>query len=115
MLGGEIVQLDPGLARFKWVVPIPSKKEYFLEKMSQIGDFADNYIRDDGEIVYRAEEVAQQARTEVMGEFLNLKAELVRTQQRNDDLRSENHALRESLNATEHMAQNLLTYVNDNA
>jgi cell division septum initiation protein DivIVA len=48
-----------------------------------------------------------------MGEFLNLKAELVRTQQRNDDLRSENHALRESLNATEHMAQNLLTYVND--
>ena len=57
--------------------------------------------------------VAQQDRTKVMGEFLNLKAELVRTQQRNDDLRSENHALRESLNATEHMAQNLLTYVND--
>ncbi|HHZ96673.1 MAG TPA: hypothetical protein EYN28_03825 [Flavobacteriales bacterium] len=52
-------------------------------------------------------------RSEIMGEFLNLKAELTRTQQRNDDLRSENRALRESLNATEHMAQNLMTYVND--
>ncbi len=57
--------------------------------------------------------VAKQERAEVMGEFLNLKAELTRTQQRNDDLKSENKALRESLNATEHMAQNLLTYVND--
>ena len=57
--------------------------------------------------------IAKQERTGIMGEFLNLKAELARTQQRNDDLRSDNRALRESLNATEHMAQNLLTYVND--
>ena len=33
-------------------------------------------------------------RKAVMGEFLRLKAELARTQQRNDDLRSENRALR---------------------
>jgi len=56
---------------------------------------------------------AKQERAQIMGDFLNLKAELTRTQQRNDDLRSENRALRESLHATENMAQNLLTYVND--
>ncbi len=58
-------------------------------------------------------EIAKQERTEVMGEFLRLKAELTRTQKCNDDLRSENSALRESLNATEHVAQNMLSYANE--
>ena len=40
------------------------------------------------------------------GEFLRLKAELARTQ-RNDDLRSENRALREALQAAEHEVTNL--------
>ncbi|MGY8917626.1 MAG: hypothetical protein ACKVJ6_05075 [Flavobacteriales bacterium] len=57
-------------------------------------------------------EIATQERTEVMGEFLRLKAELTRTQKRNDDLRSENRALRESLNSAEHVAQNLMSYAN---
>jgi predicted nuclease with TOPRIM domain len=58
-------------------------------------------------------EIATQERTEVMGEFLRLKAELTRTQKRNDDLRSENRALRESLNSAEHVAQNLMSYENE--
>ncbi len=58
-------------------------------------------------------EIAKQERANVMGEFLRLKAELTRTQKCNDDLRSENSALRESLNSAEHMAQNLMTYVNE--
>ena len=58
-------------------------------------------------------EIATQERTEVMGEFLRLKAELTRTQKRNDDLRSENSALRESLNSAEHVAQNLMSYANE--
>ena len=58
-------------------------------------------------------EIATQERTEVMGEFLRLKAELTRTQKRNDDLRSENRALRESLNSAEHVAQNLMSYTNE--
>jgi predicted nuclease with TOPRIM domain len=58
-------------------------------------------------------EIAKQERTEVMGEFLRLKAELTRTQKRNDDLRSENRALRESLNSAEHVAQNLMSYANE--
>lgn len=45
-------------------------------------------------------------RKAVMGEFLRLKAELARTQQRNDDLRSENRALREALHAAEHEVTN---------
>ncbi|MDA0728067.1 MAG: hypothetical protein O3B70_04310 [Bacteroidetes bacterium] len=49
-------------------------------------------------------------RRAVMGEFLRLKAELVRTQQRNDDLRSENKALREALHAAEHEVTNLFSY-----
>ena len=49
-------------------------------------------------------------RKSVMGEFLRLKAELVRTQQRNDDLQSENRALRMSLMAAEHEATNLFNY-----
>ena len=48
-------------------------------------------------------------RKAVMGEFLRLKAELARTQQRNDDLRSENRALREALHA-EHEVSNLFAY-----
>ena len=58
-------------------------------------------------------EIAKQERTNVMGEFLRLKAELTRTQKCNDDLRSENRALRESLNSAEHVAQNLMTYANE--
>ena len=50
-------------------------------------------------------------RKAVMGEFLRLKAELARTQQRNDDLRSENRALREALHAAEHEVSNLFAYV----
>jgi predicted nuclease with TOPRIM domain len=49
-------------------------------------------------------------RKAVMGEFLRLKAELARTQQRNDDLRSENRALREALHAAEHEVTNLFAY-----
>ena len=49
-------------------------------------------------------------RKSVMGEFLRLKAELARTQQRNDDLRSENRALREALQAAEHEVTNLFNY-----
>lgn len=49
-------------------------------------------------------------RKSVMGEFLRLKAELVRSQQRNDDLRLENRALRTSLMAAEHEATNLFNY-----
>ena len=49
-------------------------------------------------------------RKAVMGEFLRLKAELARTQQRNDDLRSENRALREALPAAEHEVSNLFAY-----
>ena len=49
-------------------------------------------------------------RKAVMGEFLRLKAELARTQQRNDDLRSENRALREALHAAEHEVSNLFAY-----
>lgn len=49
-------------------------------------------------------------RRAVMGEFLRLKAELVRAQQRNDDLRSENKALREALHAAEHEVTNLFSY-----
>ena len=49
-------------------------------------------------------------RKAVMGEFLRLKAELSRTQQRNDDLRSENRALREALSAAEHEVSNLFAY-----
>jgi len=41
---------------------------------------------------------------------LRLKAELARTQQRNDDLRSENRALREALHAAEHEVTNLFAY-----
>ena len=58
-------------------------------------------------------EIAKQERTDVMGEFLRLKAELTRTQKCNDDLRSEKSALRESLNSAEHVAQNLMTYANE--
>ena len=58
-------------------------------------------------------EIAKQERTNVMAEFLRLKAELTRTQRCNDDLRSENRALRESLNSAEHVAQNLMTYANE--
>jgi|TARA_B100001250_G_C19057004_1_gene468370 hypothetical protein len=58
-------------------------------------------------------EIAKQERIRVMSEFLSLKAELTRTQKCNDDLRSENSALRESLNAAEHMAQNLMSYANE--
>ena len=58
-------------------------------------------------------EIAKQERTDVMGEFLRLKAELTRTQKCNDDLRSENSALRKSLNSAEHVAQNLMTYANE--
>ena len=58
-------------------------------------------------------EIAKQERTNVMGEFLRLKAELTRTQKCNDDLRYENSALRESLNSAEHVAQNLMTYANE--
>ena len=53
---------------------------------------------------------ALEERRNVMGEFLRLKAELVRTQQRNDDLRSENRALREALQAAEHEVTNLFNY-----
>lgn len=49
-------------------------------------------------------------RKNVMHEFLRLKAELARTQQRNDDLRSENRALREALHAAEHEVSNLFAY-----
>ena len=49
-------------------------------------------------------------RKAVMGEFLRLQAELARTQQRNDDLRSENRALREALHAAEHEVSNLFAY-----
>ena len=49
-------------------------------------------------------------RKSVMHEFLRLKAELARTQQRNDDLRSENRALREALHAAEHEVTNLFAY-----
>jgi len=49
-------------------------------------------------------------RKAVMGEFLRLKAELARTQQRNDDLRSENRALREALLAAEHEVTNLFAF-----
>ena len=49
-------------------------------------------------------------RKSVMQEFLRLKAELARTQQRNDDLRSENRALREALRAAEHEVTNLFAY-----
>lgn len=49
-------------------------------------------------------------RKAVMGEFLRLKAELARTQQRNDDLRSENRALREALHAAEHEVTNLFAF-----
>ena len=45
-----------------------------------------------------------------MGEFLRLKAELARTQQRNDDLRAENLALKEALHAAEHEVTNLFSY-----
>ena len=45
-----------------------------------------------------------------MHEFLRLKAELARAQQRNDDLRSENRALREALHAAEHEVTNLFAY-----
>ena len=58
-------------------------------------------------------EIAKQERANVMGEFLRLKADLTRSQKCNDDLRSENSALRESLNSAEHMAQNLMTYANE--
>jgi predicted nuclease with TOPRIM domain len=58
-------------------------------------------------------EIAKQERADVMGEFLRLKAELTRTQKCNDDLRSENSALLESLNSAEHVAQNLMTYANE--
>ena len=49
-------------------------------------------------------------RKSVMGEFLRLKAELVRSQQSNDDLCLENRALRTSLMAAEHEATNLFNY-----
>jgi predicted nuclease with TOPRIM domain len=49
-------------------------------------------------------------RKAVMGEFLRLKAELARAQQRNDDLRSENRALREALHAAEHEVTNLFAF-----
>jgi len=49
-------------------------------------------------------------RKSVMHEFLRLKSELARTQQRNDDLRSENRALREALHAAEHEVTNLFAY-----
>ncbi|MDA0940661.1 MAG: hypothetical protein O2990_06640 [Bacteroidetes bacterium] len=49
-------------------------------------------------------------RKTVMHEFLRLKSELARTQQRNDDLRSENRALREALHAAEHEVTNLFAY-----
>ena len=55
-------------------------------------------------------QAAQADRKAVMGEFLRLKAELARTQQRNDDLRSENRALKEALLAAEHEATNLFAY-----
>ena len=58
-------------------------------------------------------EISKQERIRVMSEFLSLKAELTRTQKCNDDLRAENSALRESLNAAEHMAQNLMSYANE--
>jgi predicted nuclease with TOPRIM domain len=53
---------------------------------------------------------AEADRKSVMHEFLRLKAELVRTQQRNDDLRCENRALREALHAAEHEVTNLFSY-----
>ena len=53
---------------------------------------------------------AQAERKTVMVEFLRLKAELARTQQRNDDLRSENRALLEALHAAEHEVTNLYAY-----
>ena len=53
---------------------------------------------------------AQAERKTVMVEFLRLKAELARTQQRNDDLRSENRALLEALHAAEHEVTNLHAY-----
>ncbi len=53
---------------------------------------------------------AQADRKSVLHEFLRLKAELVRTQQRNDDLRCENRALREALHAAEHQVTNLFSY-----
>ena len=53
---------------------------------------------------------AQAERKMVMVEFLRLKAELARTQQRNDDLRSVNRALLEALHAAEHEVTNLLGY-----
>ena len=52
-------------------------------------------------------------RKAVMGEFLRLKAELARTQQCNDALRSENKALREALNAAEHEVSNLFAYASE--
>ena len=53
---------------------------------------------------------AQADRKSVMHEFLRLKAELVRTQQRHDDLRCENRALREAPHAAEHEVTNLFSY-----
>ena len=55
-------------------------------------------------------QAARSERKAVMGEFLRLKAELARTQQRNDDLRAENLALKEALQAAEHEVTNLFSY-----
>ena len=55
-------------------------------------------------------QAARSERKAVMGEFLRLKAELARTQQRNDDLRAENLALKEALQAAEHEVINLFSY-----
>ncbi|MEY3009577.1 MAG: hypothetical protein RLZZ314_219 [Bacteroidota bacterium] len=73
------------------------------------GNFKD-YLSTMEAILEKQLQEALAERRAVMGEFLRLKAELVRAQQRNDDLRSENKALREALHAAEHEVTNLFSY-----
>ena len=109
--------LGTGWFRIPHLLATPPQKRKVCQLITQILEAIfiglSCYLENMEMLLEKQLQAALSERKAVMGEFLRLKAELARTQQRNDDLRSENKALREALHAAEHEVSNLFAYASE--